>query len=1012
MVAFGAFASVQEIDFQLLGDSPLFLINGPTGSGKTTILDAISYALYGETTGNERQGQEMRCSHARDDLLTEVELEFKLADCRYRIRRIPRQERPRVRGEGTTVQPPEAQLWELNGNGEEKELLVPKKTTEATANIVQLTGLSAEQFRQVMVLPQGRFRELLLADSRQREEIFQQLFQTRIYTRLEAQLKVQASELVNQLELLQEQERGILESIEEENSEALLLQIEALTQELRTQKSKQQEAEEAVKKLRQQLNDARNLQQQFRNLKEAGRQLEKLLWRGQQLDRDKTQLSMSEKAKQLQPLYEGWQRSIHEWEKAESAAKKAKEQHRRSLEALRSHELAWEKIVLREPELEELKHQQQQLRGYAERARQLQQSLDVQKKIQAEYEARLLAEKKRDREVQCLRSEAEALDKRMERDLQRLKHMPDKQRTLEVLEQERQQLEALDELKLLQAQEQRALSIATQSEKLVLEQLHLLRQRQQQMQQAWEQGQAAVLAGQLQPDMPCAVCGSKDHPHPALPEGKLVTEQERKENREALESAQVQLQNIKADVAASNARMEALSKQQQKLSGHNQGMSVGNIQQLATDIEVVKQTLTQLQKIQKESESHLLQRMVLREALKDTERLLKQIQKQRTDVAKQLAAADQDVLVKRGELPEQYGTPSSLEKAIAEANAKLDILQRQIQKTRAAVQQARVAEAGTKAARETVEQALCLQHEKMWQEQKKWQQALTGSDFSSESAFVQMMMPEDAMQELIEKIRRQDDALLAARTLVKEKKAALQGKVPPDPEPLERTFRQHEEASRQLTETCHRAAQILQQLKSIHKKLESNHRRQAELNRQYAVLGRLADVANGKNIHKLSLHRFVLSVLLDDVLISARQRLLHMSKGRYQLLRREDVRDGRSGSGLDLVVEDAFSGKSRPVATLSGGESFMAALALALGLSEVVQAYAGGIRLDSLFIDEGFGSLDPESLDLAINTLLDLQSGGRMVGIISHVPELKERIDVRLDITAERSGSMVIPVLL
>ncbi|HID45040.1 MAG TPA: SMC family ATPase, partial [Chromatiaceae bacterium] len=214
-----------------------------------------------------------------------------------------------------------------------------------------------------------------------------------------------------------------------------------------------------------------------------------------------------------------------------------------------------------------------------------------------------------------------------------------------------------------------------------------------------------------------------------------------------------------------------------------------------------------------------------------------------------------------------------------------------------------------------------------------------------------------------------------------------------------------------VTESCHRASQNQQQLEAVEKKLAGIAAQQENLHKDYALIGRLAEVANGKNTSKLSLHRFVLGVLLDDVLISARQRLLHMSKGRYQLLRREDVGDRRSSSGLDLVVEDAFSGKTRPVATLSGGESFMAALALALGLSEVVQAYAGGIRLDALFVDEGFGSLDPESLDLAINTLLDLQSGGRMVGIISHVPELKERIDIRLDIETDRSGSRVLPVL-
>ena len=166
-------------------------------------------------------------------------------------------------------------------------------------------------------------------------------------------------------------------------------------------------------------------------------------------------------------------------------------------------------------------------------------------------------------------------------------------------------------------------------------------------------------------------------------------------------------------------------------------------------------------------------------------------------------------------------------------------------------------------------------------------------------------------------------------------------------------------------------------------------------------------MANGQTGDKVSLQRFVLSVLLDDVLLEASQRLNIMSKGRYQLLRKEDRSKGNKASGLDLEVEDAYTGKVRPVATLSGGESFMAALAMALGLSDVVQAYAGGIRLDTLFIDEGFGSLDPESLDLAVRTLIDLQASGRMVGVISHVPDLKEQMSQRLDVIAGREGSRV-----
>ena len=186
-----------------------------------------------------------------------------------------------------------------------------------------------------------------------------------------------------------------------------------------------------------------------------------------------------------------------------------------------------------------------------------------------------------------------------------------------------------------------------------------------------------------------------------------------------------------------------------------------------------------------------------------------------------------------------------------------------------------------------------------------------------------------------------------------------------------------------------------------------SHEKNKELEAQYRIYGTLSDVANGQTGNRISLQRFVLSVLLDDVLIQASQRLHIMSNGRYQLVRKEDRTRGNRASGLDLEVEDGYTGKNRSVATLSGGESFMAALSLALGLSDVVQSYAGGIKLDTLFIDEGFGSLDPESLDLAIRTLIDLQATGRMIGIISHVSELKEQMALRLDVISSKNGSSI-----
>jgi exonuclease SbcC len=197
------------------------------------------------------------------------------------------------------------------------------------------------------------------------------------------------------------------------------------------------------------------------------------------------------------------------------------------------------------------------------------------------------------------------------------------------------------------------------------------------------------------------------------------------------------------------------------------------------------------------------------------------------------------------------------------------------------------------------------------------------------------------------------------------------------------------------------------QLKDIQVKLERAHKKNESLEAEYKITGTLSDVANGQTGNKISLQRFVLSVLLDDVLIQASQRLNLMSKGRYQLVRKEDRAKGNKASGLELEVEDSYSGKTRSVATLSGGESFLAALSLALGLSDVVQSYAGGIKLDALFIDEGFGSLDPESLDLAVRTLIDLQASGRMIGIISHVSELKEQMALRVDVESGRGGSHI-----
>jgi len=289
--------------------------------------------------------------------------------------------------------------------------------------------------------------------------------------------------------------------------------------------------------------------------------------------------------------------------------------------------------------------------------------------------------------------------------------------------------------------------------------------------------------------------------------------------------------------------------------------------------------------------------------------------------------------------------------------------------------------------------------------QNQWQQRREGETFATDAAYLGALRDDARKRELETSISEYDKALNSARTTQANAKAQIKDLQRPDLEELTRLER---EARKILDAGLKSQASLRKEhevLEKLYKSLERTGEALNSSERLYEVAGRLSEVANGKNPFRMSFQRFVLTALLDDVLIAATQRLATMSRGRYRLLREREQTDQRSHGGLNLLVEDSYTGKVRPVETLSGGESFQAALGLALGLAEVVQAYSGGVQLSTMFIDEGFGSLDPESLDLAIDTLIGLQQSGRMVGVISHVPELRERIDIRLEVKAGRSGS-------
>ena len=300
--AFGPFAGNESVDFTALGSNPLFLTNGATGAGKSTILDAICFALYGQTTGAEREASQMRCHYADPALLSEVTLEFSLGEKQYRIRRVPQQEKPKARGEGTTNHVPEAQLWELDGT-EEGKLLVPKKVGEATAMIQGLIGLDVEQFRQVMVLPQGKFRELLLADSTDRQKIFSQLFQASIYKRIEERLKYEASSIKQAVDDHQNQIRGILQAAEVNTEQEVTDSLQALAPDLKAAKAVRDKFDKEKQAAELHLEQAVQLNKRFEDLAQKQTQLTALQEREPAIKMQRQSLEQSLDARNIQPVY-------------------------------------------------------------------------------------------------------------------------------------------------------------------------------------------------------------------------------------------------------------------------------------------------------------------------------------------------------------------------------------------------------------------------------------------------------------------------------------------------------------------------------------------------------------------------------------------------------------------------------------------------------------------------------------------------------------------------------------
>ena len=913
MSAFGPYAAKTVIELDKLGTNGLYLITGDTGAGKTTIFDAITYALYGEASGNTRDVNMFRSKYAEPSTPTEVELTFAYAQKIYTVKRNPEYDRPKARGDGYTTEKANAELHYPDGR-------VVTKLKEVNKAIVDIMGIDRSQFTQIAMIAQGDFLKLLLASTEDRKKIFQKIFRTQCYYQLQERLKQQTGDLAKDYGKIGDSIRQYINGIACHPNDVLKLEVDKA----KKGELKNTEAVQLVEKLIKQ--DTAEQQKVLGQIGKLDKQKEAIAAQLAVADNRKTTEEKQEKAKEN--LARETQRlKTLETEKNEAAAHQPEVQ--KAVEAIA-------KLEAQLPEYAEMQKKQTERTGLQKDLKELAQKIKTEAET-AEKLARSIADLKAE-QVSLQNAGAAQAAQKAEKN-----RLAEQQKDLEALKKEYAAYQKL-EAQLKKAQADYAQKSEDSGQK---------RAEYEHKNKLYLDAQAGILAETLTEGVPCPVCGSLEHPHPAQKPENAPTKQEleicKAKAEEAEKATQAASSKASTCIGQADASRETLQARGQKWLGTD---AVEEMERLCSEKQ--QQTAAALQKAEqqlKEIEKQLGRKDELDQLIPQKEDELEQCKKRRGSHETQQAGdgAKLQAAEKRlKELAEKLSYPSE-----AEANQALQQLHEQ-------------KEAWEKAIQET---------QKAYDECEKNLAALKGTL--------------EGYQKTLQGMEKVDvQAVLAAQAEADQQKAAS------------------EEQKREIGDRLAVNGPILENLQPQIGKMEETEKR-------LQCVQALSDTANGRlsSKEKIMLETYIQMTFFDRIIRRANVRLMVMSGGQYELKRRVNAENNRSQAGLELDVIDHYNGSERSVKTLSGGESFKASLALALGLSDEIQSSAGGIRLDTMFVDEGFGSLDEESLEQAVNALVGLTQGNRLVGIISHVSELKNRIDKQIVVTKEKSGGSKAEIL-
>lgn len=1018
-----------EIDFSMYYAHTLFLISGKTGSGKTTIFDGMMYALYGKTSGGLREGKEMRSNFADSGNKTKVTFEFKQDNQTYVIEREPEQLVKKVSGEGFREQKNSARLTVFDSEKNEINQII--KISEVDKYIANLVGLNREQFSQIVMLPQGEFRRFLNADSNSKEVVLRKLFNTYFYRDIAQLLKTKKKEeeakfkgldhsLSAEINQLEWEDDWLEKAAEEENFQELLNlyeeQHEVYITKDKTNKKQLKISQEKVKENQDLLNMAEKLLEQFREKKQIDNELNELKLKEIEIKEDKEKVSLLKKAEKIESVVESDEALKEELNNRQikvvenQGTKKELQQQfdvlentltklQSDKEAIQIKEKKLDKIETSIPLFEEKTLTEEKLISLQEQLEKTKQTYNEQLEKQAELvKTKVVLTTNISKESEILQKKSDTRE--------HLRTITDRLEEIESYELKRLTTKKLEEelANLMKKSANKETDLENSS------------QAYRQLESDWAKAQIAKLSLKLIDGEPCLICGSTEHPNPA--QSHELTEEAINELEKNIEVQDELLNQLKEQVTTLKnqvsfkedelAKSKELLKEEQEILvsyfkelEETQWLERAKEQENEIKVELnafdnkltkISEEKEELIKLEREENS-------LKETLIHQETEVSSLNNQLIEVE----TINQNILK---QLPSEWKLLDEMLEEQTRLMSETTKWHEEVRSTENALTNLKLELATLETTITNDLKELEVNKQKQILSEQKINEFLIENKLS-EKTLENLLSDLPQLESLEEAIKTYENKRHVLLSRQEELTKLIKNQEEPVIEPLlveqERLMSELEEVRNKtniLELTMKKNQEIVVKVK---REIESKKEAQARL----LELTELADILSGDGPSKLSMERFVLQMYLKKILQRGNEKLVTLTNGRYRFEIKEEQGSSKKATGLEINIYDDNVGAIRSVNTLSGGESFIAALSLALSLAEIIQEEAGGIKIDAMFIDEGFGSLDEDALEMAIRALENIEGEGRIIGIISHVRELKERIPQQLQIISENGKSKV-----